>query len=113
MVSGCGPESVAAVERVDELVGPGPAGSDAEPGLSAGAGDLAGRVEQGVAEAFRLGLGEVRSSSSVRVVTSTRTFPDGRVVERCAHRQRNKRVQIAHDTGLFGFIRAGTGTQRG
>ena len=52
-------ETVAAIERVDELFGPRPAGCDAEPGLSAAARDLARGVEQGVAEPFRFGSGEV------------------------------------------------------
>ena len=47
--SGCDVEMLAAVERVDELFGPWPAGCDAEPGLSAAARDLARGVEQGVA----------------------------------------------------------------
>ena len=57
--SGCGAEMVAAVERVDELFGPWPAGCDAESGLSAATCDLARGVEQGVAEPFWFGSGEV------------------------------------------------------
>ncbi len=37
---------VAAIERVDELVGPWPSGSDPQSGLSAGASDQPGCVEE-------------------------------------------------------------------
>ena len=57
--SGAVSETVAAVERLDELGGPWPSGGESEPGLAAGAGDHAGSVEEGVAESFRFGSGEV------------------------------------------------------
>src|SRR6185437_143642 len=52
-------EGVRARERVDELIGPGPAGGDAKSGSSAAVHDDPGRVEQRVAEPFRFRAGEV------------------------------------------------------
>src|SRR5438552_14048760 len=45
-------------EGGDELGDPGPAGGKAKPGASATAADLAGGVEQAVAEPFGFGPGE-------------------------------------------------------
>ena len=50
---------VDAVERGDEVGGPGPGGGEPAGGSSAGAGDAGGGVEQAVAEPFRFGVGEV------------------------------------------------------
>ena len=47
------------VEGGDEVGGPGPGGGEAESGASSGAGDLAGGVEQAVAQPFGFGPGEV------------------------------------------------------
>ena len=58
-------ELVAAIERVDELVGPWPAGGDAESGLVAGAGDQTSGVQERVAESFRFGFCEVAGEAEV------------------------------------------------
>src|ERR671918_285287 len=50
---------VQAAEGGDKLIGPGPAASDAQPGLPPGADDDAAGVQQAVAEAFGFGPGEV------------------------------------------------------
>ena len=58
-LSGEESEELDSFERDDEFGGPGPAGGESQPGLSAGAGELAGGVQEAVAEAFRFGAGQV------------------------------------------------------
>src|SRR5690606_4837563 len=53
------PEVVGAVESGDEVAGPGPVAAEAAEALAAGGGELAGGVEQAVAESFRFGGGQV------------------------------------------------------
>ena len=53
------------VERSDECVGPGPVVGEAQLGLSSGAHDHPGDVEQAVAEPFGLGDGEVDAVADV------------------------------------------------
>jgi hypothetical protein len=50
---------VDAGERGDEVVGPGPVGGEAAAASSCGGAEVAGGVQQAVAEPFRLGRGEV------------------------------------------------------
>jgi hypothetical protein len=53
--SGSQREGVDECERGDELIGPGPATGDAEPGAPAAAGDDPGCVQERVAEPFWFG----------------------------------------------------------
>src|SRR3954447_13827885 len=46
-------------ERGGDLVGPGPAGGDAQPAAALAAGQAGGGVQNAVAQPFRLSLGEV------------------------------------------------------
>ncbi len=48
-----------------ELVGPGPVGRDVQPALPLAAGDPGGGVQQGVAQPFRLCLGELAVQGEV------------------------------------------------
>jgi hypothetical protein len=57
--SGAQAEELHAVERGREVGGPGPVGGETKPGAAAGAGDLAGGMEEAVAEPFGFGPGEV------------------------------------------------------
>src|ERR671910_2371387 len=82
--SGLEAQDADAVERGDEIGGPGPTGGEAESSATAGAGDLAGGVQPAIAQAFGFGAGEVTvegdaSSPGEQVVSDERGGEPGGV----------------------------------